>query len=98
LIRRGSNNAALDGLNVERVYGDLRDAHAVASAVRGCTQIHHCAAMVSTTYGNERELFASNVLGTRNLLRASFDAGVAKVVVSGSLSAVGNDPERPSDE
>ncbi|MBW4634021.1 MAG: hypothetical protein KME30_19580 [Iphinoe sp. HA4291-MV1] len=25
LLREGSNNTALDGLDIERVYGDLRD-------------------------------------------------------------------------
>jgi nucleoside-diphosphate-sugar epimerase len=54
--------------------------------------------MLSTTAGNEREIFDCNVIGTRNLLRAALEAGVSRVVVSGSLSAVGNDPARPSDE
>lgn len=98
LIRRGSNNAALEGLNVEVVYGDLRDPASVAAAVRGCGQIHHCAAMLSTTAGKEREIFESNVIGTRNLLRAAMEAGVSKVVVSGSLSAVGCAGDLPSDE
>jgi nucleoside-diphosphate-sugar epimerase len=98
LVRRGANNAALDGLNVERVYGDLRDPVSVAAAVRGCTQIHHCAAMLSTTSGNEREIFDCNVIGTRNLLRAALEAGVPRVVVSGSLSAVGDSGNHPSDE
>ena len=48
--------------------------------------------------GGEREIFENNVIGTRNLLRAALDAGVSRVVVSGSLSAVGHDPNRPSDE
>ena len=98
LVRRGGNDSALDGLKVERVYGDLRDPAALAAAVRGCRHIHHCAAMLSTTSGNEREIFDCNVIGTRNLLRAALEAGVARVVVSGSLSAVGHDPARPSDE
>jgi nucleoside-diphosphate-sugar epimerase len=98
LLRRGSNNAALDGLDVERVYGDLRDTSSVAAAVHGCGRIHHCAALLSTTAGNEREIFDCNVIGTRNLLHAALEAGVSRVVVSGSLSAVGNDPSRPSDE
>jgi nucleoside-diphosphate-sugar epimerase len=98
IVRKGSNNAALDGLDVEIVYGDLRDTASLKPAIRGCTQIHHCAAQVSTIAGNEREIFDCNVIGTRNLLRAALDAGVSKVVVSGSLSAVGHDPKGPSDE
>jgi nucleoside-diphosphate-sugar epimerase len=97
-LRKGSDNSALDGLDVERVFGDLRDVSSVADAVRGCDRVHHCAAKLSTTAGNEREIFDCNVIGTRNLLGAALVQGVKRVVVSGSLSAVGNDPFRPSDE
>lgn len=98
LLRKESNNAALEGLDVEPVYGDLREPASLAAAVRGCGRIHHCAAQVSTIPGGEREIFENNVIGTRNLLRAALEAGVSRVVVSGSLSAVGHDPNRPSDE
>jgi nucleoside-diphosphate-sugar epimerase len=63
--------------------------------------VHHCAALVSTLEGDARhkeEIFACNILGTRNLLRAALHAGVRRVVVTGSFSAVGHDPRRPSDE
>jgi nucleoside-diphosphate-sugar epimerase len=46
----------------------------------------------------EQELFACNVLGTRHLLRVAIDSGVKRVVVSGSLSATGHCPDRPTDE
>jgi len=98
LLRKGSNNAALDGLDVEPAFGDLRDASSLKPVIQGCTHIHHCAAKLSTTAGKEREIFDCNVVGTRNLLRAALDAGVKRVVVSGSLSAVGNDPLKASDE
>lgn len=101
LLREGSNNTGLDGLPVERVYGDLRDPDAMIAAVRGCERVYHCAAKVSTTDGSEREIFDCNVLGTRHVLRASLKAGVRRAVVTGSFSAVGYDharPSRPSDE
>ena len=98
LLRSGSNNSALDGLSVERVYGDLRDPSQVMAAVRGCERISHCAAKVSTTMGDQREIFECNVVGTRNLLRAALEAGVSRVVVTGSFGATGHNPERPSDE
>lgn len=97
-LRKESNNAALDGLAVERVYGDLRDVPQVMAAVRGCDRIYHCAAQVETVPGKEREIFDCNVMGTRNVLRAALETGVSRVVVTGSLSAVGHDPSRPSDE
>src|ERR1700722_14914405 len=88
LLRPQSDNSTVDGLPVERVYGDLRDPASLAPAVRGCSHIYHAAAMVAL-YGDRQEILAHNATGTRNLLRAAMDANVQKVVVSGSLSAVG---------
>jgi nucleoside-diphosphate-sugar epimerase len=101
LLRAGSDAAALDGLDVERVPGDLRDPAACRDAVRGCRGVHHCAALVSTIKGgrrHQRDIFECNVLGTRNLLRAALAAGVERVVVTGSLSAIGHVPGRPVTE
>jgi nucleoside-diphosphate-sugar epimerase len=98
LERHGGAGDALADLDVEVVAGDLRDAAAVRAAVRGCRRVYHCAAKVSSAEGQHREIYGSNVLGTRHLLRAALDEGVERVVVTGSFSAVGHDPSRPSDE
>jgi nucleoside-diphosphate-sugar epimerase len=98
LYRPESNNQALDSLPGERVAGDLRDLEAMRRAVRGVERIYHCAARLVTVGGGEREIFDCNVVGTRNLLTAAREAGVRRVVVSGSFSAVGHLEDRPSDE
>ncbi len=98
LERPGSDNSALAGLPVERVRGDLRDYPATLAAVRGCDRVYHCAAKVSSGESQVREIAACNVVGTRNLLTAALLAGVQRVVVTGSFSAVGHEPSRPSDE
>ena len=101
LVRPGRDQAALDGLAVERVEGDLRDPEAVSRAVKGCAQVYHCAALVSTIEGNaahKRDVFDTNVQGTRHILDSAVRHGVDKVVVSGSLSATGYDGDRPSHE
>jgi nucleoside-diphosphate-sugar epimerase len=98
LVRGESDNAAFDGLDVEQVCGDLRDLAALRAALRGCRRVYHCAAKVSSGEGEVQEIYTSNVIGTRNLLRAALDAGVGRVVVSGSFSAVGHEPGRASDE
>lgn len=101
MLRSDRDHGALVGLAVERVRADLRDRQAVDAAVRGCRRIYHCAALVSTIEGDaahKRQVYETNVLGTRNVLEAALDHGVDKVVVSGSLSATGHDPQRPSHE
>lgn len=98
LLHTARDETAVAGLGVECMTGDLRDPALAQAAVAGCRQIYHCAAKVSTTYGDRDEIFACNVLATRNVLQAAHAAGVAKVVVTGSFSAVGHRRDGPSDE
>ena len=103
-LKRGESDEALEGLDVERSVGDIRDLNSTKHALAGCQGVYHCAAKVSTIEGNRahrRELFECNVLGTRNVLQAAREAGAGRVVVTGSFSAVGHDlddPSAPSDE
>ena len=104
LLRHEDNNEALEGLDVERAFGDIRDLDAVRQALAGCQGVYHVAAKISTIEGNRahrREIFECNVLGTRNVLQAAREAQAGRVVVTGSFSAVGydlDDPSAPSDE
>jgi len=98
LLHTVRDEPAVAGLRVEQMIGDLRDPGLAAAAVSGCRHLYHCAGKVSTTYGNHDEIFTCNVLATRHLLRAALNAGVEKVVVTGSFSAVGHRHDKPSDE
>ncbi len=104
LLREEDNNAALDGLVVERAWADIRDLDATRRAVEGCRGVYHVAARISTIDGDlahRREIYECNVLGTRNVLQAAREAEAGRVVVTGSFSAVGydlDDPSAPSDE
>lgn len=81
----------LDGLDVDFRRGDVRDANAVADAVRGCDIVFHLAASV----GNKRSIddplgdSAINVIGTLQVLEAARKAGVRKIVASSSAGIYG---------
>ncbi len=104
LLRHEDNNEGLNGLDVERVFGDIRNLNATRKAIEGCQGVYHVAAKISTIVGNRahrREIYESNVLGTRNVLIAARETDAGRVVVTGSFSAVGynlDDPSAPSDE
>ena len=102
LAQEGANNRGLteglDGRPIRIVYGDLRDPSSFADALAGCEVAYHTAAMLVTIPGGERDIYETNVVGTRNLLAAARRAGVRRVVVTGSFSAVGHLPDRPSTE
>lgn len=96
--RGARDEEAVSSLPVERVYGDVRDLDAMRAAASGVERVFHTAAKVSTLPGEEQLIYDTNVGGTRNVLKAAREAGVKRVVVSGSLSAVGHNPDRPSNE
>lgn len=99
LLRHEDNNEAVEGLNVDRVFGDIRDLDAMRRAISGCQGVYHVAAKISTIDGDRahrREIFETNVLGTRNVLQAARETEAGRVVVTGSFSAVGYDLDDPS--
>ena len=99
LYQPGANNRGLEGLELELFGGDVRDAASMREACRGCGQVFHAAAKVSTrspSPAQEREIYEINVLGTRNVVRASLAHGVDRLCLTGSFSGIGIDPDHPS--
>lgn len=98
LVRRGSRNAAVEGLDVEHAWGDVRDRASLDRALRDCDRLYHLAALISLRADQRRELFEVNVVGTRNVFAAAEAAGVARAVHCSSFGAVAVNPHGPSDE
>ena len=89
LVRDGADRRALDDLDCEIALGDLRDAEAIGRAVRGCDEVYHVAADYRLWVLDEAPMYAANVDGTRNLLEAARRAGVAKIVHTSTVGALG---------
>jgi len=102
LAQPGANNTGLteglEGQPVEIVEGDLRDPASFERAMQGCEVAYHAAALLVTKPGGERDIYECNVVGTRNLLAAARKAELRRVVFTGSFSACGHTPGRPSTE
>jgi len=77
----------LDELNVETVRGDVRDATVVRQAVEGMDVVFHTAA-VPGIWGPWEHYHAVNTLGTQNILDASLEAGVRKLIYTSSPSVI----------
>jgi len=95
LVRSTSKIRELD---VEVVTGDLRDPESLQRAVAGCQVVYHVAADYRLWTRDPRELFQSNVEGTRNLLLAARDAGVERIVYTSTVGCIGVPEDRPGDE
>ncbi len=100
LVRAETDLSSFAGLEnrIEMVTGDLLDPASLERAMQGCDRVFHAAAKVQTVTGREQELYATNVIGTRNVLAAARAAKVKRVVVTSSLGAVGAPKDRPCTE
>ncbi|MEA3238811.1 MAG: NAD-dependent epimerase/dehydratase family protein [Candidatus Bipolaricaulota bacterium] len=99
LVRDGSDTRNLDGLEIERVIGDITDPVSLAAAMRDCTHVFHAAALYSFWVTVPGLIERVNVDGTRNVLQASLEAGIKRVIYTSSVAALAvPDKGSPVDE
>jgi dihydroflavonol-4-reductase len=85
-------------LDVEPAPGDLRDAASVERAVAGCGLVFHVAADYRLWAADPREIYDSNIDGTRHVLEASRKAGVDRVVYTSTVGCIGVPKDGEGDE
>jgi len=112
LVRRGHRVRVADSLitgkrsnldhikGIEFLEGDLADIDFAQRAVQGCDYVLHQAAIPSVPRSINDPLTSNraNVDGTLNVLLASRDAGVKRLVFAASSSAYGDTPTLPKHE
>jgi dihydroflavonol-4-reductase len=89
LVRKGSPRSHLNGLDLEFVEGDLRDASSVEAAMKDVRYVFHAAADYRLWARDPSEIFASNVGGTRNVMTAALRTGVERVIYTSSVATLG---------
>jgi dihydroflavonol-4-reductase len=89
LGRRGSPRGHLDGLEVEFVEGDMRDAESVRRGVAGTRYVFHVAADYRLWARDRSEIVTNNVEGTRIVMQEAMRAGVERVVYTSSVATLG---------
>ena len=85
---------------IELVPGDLRDSAAVTEAARGCTVVFHLGALISIPYSyrHPAEVAETNFIGTLNVLMASRELGVQRLLHASSSEVYGTARRVPIDE
>ena len=89
LVRHGSDLRNLAGLDLELVYGDLRDRRSLEAALKGCGSLFHVAAVYALWTPHRDEIYDSNVAGTVNILEAALSSNVQKIVYTSSVATIG---------
>src|SRR5512140_1564288 len=75
LLRPESDRRGLEGIEFERIEGDLEDREVLRSGLQGCDWCFHVAASYHLWLRDYRPMYAANVAGTRNMLEAAGAAG-----------------------
>jgi len=101
MVEPGGDRANLDGLDVESVDADLRNADAVSKAADGCRLVFHVAALYRFWARDPATFYDVNVTGTRNVLDAARRGGCERLVYTstvGTLGVNGASTRSPVDE
>ena len=103
LLRPGSDLRGLNGLDYERIEGDLSDKAKLREALYGCDWCFHVAASYHLWLPDYRPMFKANVDGTRNVLEAATAMGCCRIIHTSTVGCIGLPKEHggrivPSDE
>ncbi|PON18006.1 NAD-dependent dehydratase [Candidatus Entotheonella serta] len=99
LVRGQSSTRNIKGLPVDIAYGDLRDVASLQTALDGCHTLYHAAAHYNLWTPQVDDVYAINVEGTVNLLRATLTCGLERVVYTSSVATLAASPDgTPVDE
>src|SRR5437868_245817 len=82
----------LEGVEVERVRGDVGDPESLERAFDGVERVFHLAARISIAPGDEDEVQRVNVVGVRNVVAACLKVGVKRLLHMSSIHAMSAQP------
>jgi len=82
----------LEGLEIEKVEGDVRDVNSLIQAFRGADVVYHLAGIISILPGKTELLYQVNVMGTHNVVEACLKSHVRRLIYTSSIHAVEEPP------
>src|SRR5579863_6917596 len=89
LIRSSSDQRNIEGVNADRVLGDLCDPASIEKAMAGCDVVFHVAADYRLWVREPEQMYRANVEGTRAVLAAARKSNIRRVVYTSSVATMG---------
>jgi dihydroflavonol-4-reductase len=89
LVRPGSDQHGLAGLDVELAPGDLSDPALLRREMGECEWCFHCAASYHLWLPDYKPMYATNVEGTFNVIQAAGHAGCQRIVHTSTVGCIG---------
>lgn len=88
LLRRSSSAKGIDGLEVERHYGDIFDTAAVTAAMADRDVVYYCVVDTRAELRDPTPLFRTNVEGLRNVLDVAVQAKLDRFVFLSTIGTI----------
>lgn len=92
LVRRQASLLPIEGLDVERIEGDICDKESLKKAFAGAAKVYHLAAIISILPRVDKELESANIQGTKNVSETCLEMGI-KMIYTSSVHAIANRPK-----
>lgn len=98
LLRKTSNRAALEGLPVEILYGDVLDPPSLRAAMDGCSSVFYSVVDPRFWLTDQTPIFRNNVEGLVNAMDAALSCGIERFVFTSTMGTLGLNPNGPVTE
>ncbi|HEY3310729.1 MAG TPA: SDR family oxidoreductase [Anaerolineales bacterium] len=92
LILPGEDSSSLNGLDIEKMEGNVLDVDSLPATFTGVRRVFHLAGIISIMPGENPLIRRVNVEGTLNVLKAAMQAGVERLVYTSSIHALARIP------
>ena len=89
LVRKSSVLDNLKNLDIEIVYGDLKDRDSLKKCLKDCNYLFHVAADYRLWVPRPEEIYQNNVIGTENLMKEALNLEIEKIVYTSSVAVLG---------
>lgn len=83
-----SDSPVFDGIDCEKIMGDVCDMDSLEKAFEGAETVYHVAGVVDISGTKDKQVFKVNVEGTKNVVAACKKAGVKNLIYVSSVDAV----------
>ncbi len=98
LVRNLNRCNGLHLCGVDLIRGDLQDPQSLKEATKEIDVVYHVAALYRPENVSKKELWATNVEGTKNILDAALNAGVRRFVHCSTIGVHGDIKNGPANE
>ncbi|AII61566.1 SDR family oxidoreductase [Dehalococcoides mccartyi] len=92
LVKPGDTALSIQGLDIERVEGDVTVYPSVLDGLKGCEAVFYLAGIVSIIPGREKELYETNIKGAANMADACLECGITRLLYTSSIHALSEPP------